>query len=105
MKQQIRGSSEADLNYPWKNQLEDLVEKKIVKQKFIWGLEKKLLEIRLLHNLRKMKLTDVLDYDNDPNLSRSFTPIQHFTDLMAYDPQFPQEIRKMIAAIKPEKQN
>jgi hypothetical protein len=55
--------------------LEDLVEKKIVKQKFIWGLEKKLLEIRLLHNLRKMKLTDVLDYDNDPNLSRSFTPI------------------------------
>lgn len=74
MKQQIRGSSEADTSYPWKKQLEDLVEKKIVKQKFMWQLERKLLEVRLLHNLKKMKLTDVLDYDNDPLLNRSFTP-------------------------------
>jgi hypothetical protein len=74
LKQQIRGSSEGDMSYPWRKQLEDLGEKKIIKQKFIWSLERKLLEIRLLHNLRKMKLTDVLDYDADPLLNRSFTP-------------------------------
>jgi len=34
VKQQSRGSSEGDMSYPWRNQLEDLSEKKIVKKRF-----------------------------------------------------------------------
>jgi hypothetical protein len=38
-------------------------------------LEKKIAEIRLLHSLKKMSLSDILD-DGDPILGSSFSPFR-----------------------------
>jgi hypothetical protein len=51
-------------------------------------LEKKIAEIRLLHNLKNLKLSDILD-DGDGVLDSSFSPFRKITRRIKDDPELP----------------
>jgi hypothetical protein len=51
-------------------------------------LEKKIAEIRLLHSLKNLKLSDILD-DGDGVLDSSFSPFRQITRRIKDDPELP----------------
>lgn len=56
-------------------QIRNVGSKIFKKRMFESELEKKLTEIRLLHTLKKISLSDILE-DGDPILDRSFSPFR-----------------------------
>ena len=78
---------------------------KIIKKKiFESELEKKIAEIRLLHSMRNLKLSDILN-DGDEMLDRSFSPYREFTRMVKDDPELPQELRRILNNPRQELQN
>ena len=78
---------------------------KIIKKKmFESELEKKIAEVRLLHSLKNLKLSDVLD-DGDEILDSSFSPYRQITRQIKDDPELPQELRRILNNPRVELQN
>lgn len=104
MKQQLKNADGAFEEDGYERQMNEMNKKQIKKRRFESELEQKMMEIRMLHSLKKMDINDVL-LDGDKIFGTSFTPYREFTKQIANDPDIPGEIRKIINQTRAEAQN
>jgi len=62
------------------------------------SINAKIAEMRLIHDLRKMNIGDLVIKDElkDARLDEAFTPFQAIVDTMLHDEDLPQEVRKFF---------
>jgi len=74
------------------------------KKKYMRTIETKLAHIRMMRQLRKMSVYDLLTSD-DPVFAHWFDPQTELSKEFLTDPEIPQEVRKVLQTRQGELQN
>ena len=109
-RRQSQGQIEDDDNDKLSKFNEFLLTEKVLNDRrvhIVSSINAKIAEMRLIHDLRKMNIGDLVIKDElkDARLDEAFTPFQAIVDTMLHDEDLPQEVRKFFTQRKPEHQN
>jgi flagellar motor switch/type III secretory pathway protein FliN len=100
-RRQSQGQIEDDDNDKLSKFNEFLLTEKVLNDRrvhIVSSINAKIAEMRLIHDLRKMNIGDLVIKDElkDTRLDEAFTPFQAIVDTMLHDEDLPQEVRKFF---------